>query len=760
MASILSVKGVYKVFKLRSENIMVLNNINLEVEKGKFVVLFGPSGCGKSTLLNLILGLDTISKGHISFMGKSVEDMKQDELAELRKNDVGIIYQQPNWLKALTVEENVAFPLMVQGWDKNDAIEEARKILTVVKMINWKNYSPLDLSAGQQQKIALARALITQPKILVADEPAGNLDYKSSSDLMKLFSELVNDGMTIILVTHNLVNLESADQIVRMLDGRIIDTVDAKKMSSDKKELILSATESAGLMPVPENFMFESTEWGKGPSIVTSLLNFLLFPLSILKIVLLLLIYSIYKFFSIIETILTRKPRGISALFNNMSKVVDFLPAKTISFNDLISISLRNLLRRKMRAIITIGGVAVGVSFTVLLFSLGFGLENVVVSRVANFDELNQIGVLPLPSSNIFLSTEMVDSLKRIQNVKAVLPVVGIAGKITYEGSSADVVVKGVTADYIPQTKLKITAGTNLPSVANVSSFINFETLLPKDDVSTRKRVTNEVQVAIPQPSRTIVVNESVLRLFNLTRENALGKKIKVSFILTNGVLGNNYKVTSTEAEYEIVGVVSFKEEKILYVPVSDLVPLGVQRYSDATIVANDSEKVGNIRVATEALGFRTLSIQDTIAQINVVFYNIRLIFGGVGLVALFIASLGMFNTLTVSLLERVREVGLMKAIGMKTTEVKKLFLAESSVMGFLGGILGIGMGVLLGYATSWVISALYISRGGEYVNITVFPVEAGIAIIILSVFVGFLTGFYPAVRAMKMAPLEALKYE
>lgn len=760
MAKILDVKNLFKVYNVKSENVVVLRNINLEMEDGEFLILFGPSGCGKSTLLNTILGLEVISSGNVNLLGKQVSNLSQDELADIRKNNVGIVYQQPNWVKSLNVLENVAFPLLIKGVKREIAYKKAKEKLELVGMFNWKDYFPMDLSSGQQQKVALARALINDPKVLIADEPTGNLDYRSSMALMAIFRDLSNTGISILLVTHNLVNLDYADRVARMFDGEIVEFIDAKKISEKKLNEMLHPTESASSNNYKLSFNINKA---RKFNLLDDLIKSLLLPLLLIKTVVLLVLFSVYKFFGLFSSL------GLGTIFNPITKgldaIIDFIDKRqlnSIRFSDVADVSLKTLFTHRVRTIVTIGGVAVGVSFTVLLFSIGFGFEQVVISRIANLDELNQVDVAPLPTSNVFITTQSVENLKTIDSVNTVLPIIGIAGKTNFDGALADVVVKGVTSEYFEDTGLKITQGEKFTPTEDQLQFQNLDEIVAnyKKANNIEDEVLGDVVLDLPIKERQAVVNESVLRVFNLSKEDAIGKKFKIKFIATNSLIGNNYKISSSDTEYTIVGVVSLKEEKNIYIPAEDLLPLGVQRYSEAKIIVSNIDNTRDVRVATEALGFRTRSIQDTISQVNAVFDNVRLIFAAVGIVALFIASLGMFNTLTVSLLERIREVGLMKAIGMKSYEVRSLFLAESTIMGFLGGFFGILLGIVLGIIFSSVISAWYISRGGEYVSLTFLPLEAALAILFISVLIGILTGYYPSVRATRISPLEALRHE
>jgi putative ABC transport system ATP-binding protein len=244
---IIKVEQVDKFFQVGAQNVQILKNISFEVRIDDFLIIFGPSGCGKSTLLHSILGLEPPTNGKVIFLDKDLYTkrptgvqykiicMDEDEKSEFRKTHIGMVYQQPNWIRALNVVENVAFPLQLLGQEKSQAIEKAGEILKTVEMANWAGYVPTELSSGQQQKVALARALITNPEVIIADEPTGNLDYESGQELMRLLTSLnKSHNKTIVMVTHDLEYLNFAKTALKMFNGEIVGFYGI----NDKRKLI------------------------------------------------------------------------------------------------------------------------------------------------------------------------------------------------------------------------------------------------------------------------------------------------------------------------------------------------------------------------------------------------------------------------------------------------------------------------------------------------------------------------------------------
>jgi putative ABC transport system ATP-binding protein len=225
-----SLQHINKSFQIGAQEVTVLRDVSMEVNEGDFIILFGPSGCGKSTMLHILLGLEEPTQGQVLMEGQNFYASGiEDERSEYRKRHVGMIFQKPNWVQAMNVLDNVMFPLMLLDTDKVTAVLQANIMLDRVGMVNWAQYSPNELSSGQQQKVSLARAMITDPQIIVADEPTGNLDYDSGKDLMELMVSLNNQGKTIVMVSHDLEYLKYAKTAVQIFNGQIIGVFKGKE---------------------------------------------------------------------------------------------------------------------------------------------------------------------------------------------------------------------------------------------------------------------------------------------------------------------------------------------------------------------------------------------------------------------------------------------------------------------------------------------------------------------------------------------------
>jgi len=916
--TIIELRSASKTFRVKTQDVVVLKKINLEIKEG-FSIIFGPSGCGKSTLLHIILGLEPPTTGTVHFFDFNFYGFEEDERSEFRKNNIGMIYQQPNWIKSLTVLENVSFASLLLGTDKEKAKTKAREVLKMVGMIDWADYLPTELSSGQQQKVSLARALITDPKVIIADEPTGNLDYQSGIELMQLLKKLEENGKSIIMVTHNVENIDFATTIVQMFDGQVVKTIDVteEKLETVKKDLIKRNEvpsikyQVSGIKYQTQNIKHENLKHKKIPNTKYLIRNTLYSFTQTFNFVGLLITYLLSKLFTKIG-----KPNLIpQKLFHFFEKKKE----RTISQVDLIDISIKNILAKKTRAAITIGGMVLGIGSIVFLVSIGYGLEKLVISRVTRLDEMRQIDAIPAVASNVKITDKSLASFKDIINVTKVLPIIGVVGKINYQNSNTDVAIYGVMSDYLKESAIKPIKGKIFTNneinnklsenvdtkktqgeVAGVTTqkggylekikTVNFSiepnqflrvrkepvassallgytrrvegsqegleywggkyvsddgvgeagtdekdnklgkwvkskvalweqkncgeekdceqkkyTPLKDDEghqvftegyfaevnikVSSIKYPVSSMEpenvlglstdlieiasmegaiqqeqtktVALPQSSkREAIVNKAFLSVLGIKENDSIGKKFNISFVATEGLTDENKKIISSAVEYKILGVTPDTKTPIAYVPIIDVKQLGLNNYSQVKLVVTNEKDLAKVRKQVEVLGFKTTSVADTVSQIEALFKTLRLILGLLGVVALSVAALGMFNTLTVSLLERTHEIGMMKAIGMKSIEVHDLFLTESMIMGVFGGLGGLMFGIICGKILSLILTIFAVFKGVGFIDITYVPFSFVFLIILLSITVGIITGIYPAHRATKISALDALRYE
>ncbi len=602
---------------------------------------------------------------------------------------------------------------------------------------------------------------------------------------------------------------------------------------------------------------------------------------------------------------------------------------RTINRVNLIDLAMRNMLFKRSRAVITVGGMAIGIGAIVFLVSIGFGLQELVTRRVARLDELSQADMSTQPGSKEKITDQTLARLKDLKSVDKTLPLIASVARVNFQNSISDMAVYAVTTDYLKQSAIKPIQGTIFssneislaaepvgqvaglsidtlqdPTLGGFKGNVEF-TIYPEEWIKVReeptkagkiigytKRVegvqtgkqvwgnlyaesnladrisgadgttlspwisasfalwdkktceasnpdcvdggyivnrdptgqqvyaqgfsaqvfmdvtsatTNTVddkvlglttdeeaasmsagivqneegwvtiasesagaatekitKVDMSQSSKKeAVVNTAMLQILGLKENEAVGKKFSSSFVIVGDLLEDStQKLESNPVDYTIVGVVPDDKTPYFYVPFIDLRSLGVRNYSQVKVVVKDSDDLSAVRKQIESIGYATRSVADTVKQIDRLFVLARTALAVIGTVALAVAALGMFNTLTVSLLERTREVGLMKAMGMKSHEVQELFLTESMVMGFFGGVLGIAIGYSAGKLIGLFLSIFSVSQGAGYIDIAYLPPAFTTFIFLISLVVGIVTGIYPARRATKISALNALRYE
>ncbi len=399
---------------------------------------------------------------------------------------------------------------------------------------------------------------------------------------------------------------------------------------------------------------------------------------------------------------------------------------------ELIKIALENFWSRRMRAILTISAVTIGIAAIIFLISLGYGLEKLVTSQVASFDAFT---ILDVPSANLKtqkINEDAVNRIKSTGHIESVTPVINLGGRIKpkEKTTTTESVVQASTSDYLKLSGTPIRDG---------------------------KWLENDNDIVINKTLANLLFGE------NWRWDTVKNSKINLDLVIERDLRApdqNEGSVTANVEELNIIGVVDEGANPIGYITLDQAYKSGVLNYSSLKLKIDDTKNVEKVRKGLENLGYSTEWVGDTVKQIQDVFMIFRIVLGAFGLIALLVASLGTFNTLTISLLERIREIGLMKVLGMQSRDIYRLFMTESLFIGLTGGFIGIIIGYFSGLIINTILTIL--AKRAEVEAITVFytPITLALGIAIFSILVGFMTGWYPARRAVKTNALDAIRYE
>jgi len=397
---------------------------------------------------------------------------------------------------------------------------------------------------------------------------------------------------------------------------------------------------------------------------------------------------------------------------------------KAISLRILLFIARRNLVANKLRSFLTIFGIVIGIGAIFFLISFGLGLQQLVTEQVVGDESIKAIDVTSPNSKIVKLDSAAANKMSNLGSVERVGRSYSFPGSLSYNGASLDMVTYGVDENYQDLSALNLSAGR----------------LLKNTDTTQ------------------IIVNRTALSSLGIADDNAaIGKTIAVT-IPTSGI---GARVEAIENNFEIVGVVNSGSGGELFIPLGLFDAVGIPYYSQVKVVVGDTEQVPGLRKQIESLGFETTSPVDTLSQINQVFKFFTIILGGFGAIGMVVSVLGMFNTLTISLLERTREIGLMMAMGARNRDMRRLFVLEAFLLSVIGAAIGIFLAVLAGKGVNLIMNGFAHQRGvtGDF-ELFSSPLWLMAALVLFMVIVGMLVVFFPARRAAHINPLDALRRE
>jgi len=398
-----------------------------------------------------------------------------------------------------------------------------------------------------------------------------------------------------------------------------------------------------------------------------------------------------------------------------------------MKFSDVFNLSIRNYKIRPLRTFLTVLGVGIGIGTVLFLVALGYGIQNLILSRISSSDALLSVQVTPGPSEFIRLNDDTINDIISLPNVDAYSPVVSATGQVTLGDITGDGLVLGVSKSYFSMSGATVYKGSFFDNNENGAVITSAGAMLLGGDV-----------------------------------DNIVGKEISIIlFVPYVGEDGfDEIDIISIDRIFTITGVIDDMESNYLYVPLESLNAVNFESYSQLYVRVINNESMQDVRNGIVEKGFLVSSLSDVIDQANKIFRIVQIILAMFGLIALIVSAIGMFNTMTISLLERTNEIGIMRSIGATANDIRWLFLCESTIMGFAGGIGGVIVGLIGGFVANIGINILASSLGGQAVDLFYYPTWFVIFIIVFSTLIGFVTGLYPSKRAAKLNPLDALRYK
>ena len=663
----LRLDAVSREFGGRDEmHVTALRNVTLDVGPCEYVAIIGPSGCGKSTLLSLMGGLDRPTSGHVYGAGLPLGEMPDRHLSDYRLQRVSTIFQTFNLIPSMTVEDNVALPLTLAGVEVEERRKRARHLLDLVGLENRATTRAGRLSGGEQQKVAVARALANRPGLILADEPTGSLDSTAGEGVLSLLDDLNRRGATVVLVTHDPEVARHARRVIRMIDGRAVE-LDAGK-----------------------------------------------------------------------PTVRSQEP-------------VD--PPARMHWRDTVKVGLGSAGRRPLRATLTTTGVAIGIAALSLIVALAGGLQQALDAPALATSQVHQVAVFPFADAPVpAFDGPTLATLAQLPHVRAAWGQIGMTGTFSAGPSLGAGNASGATPAGALVSLPPLRSSSALPSLAAGR--------LPSSDAASEVLLTDSEAVALGYRSPP----------------GAVGTHVKFSAMYGDLVpsLVRNKVSQPVALNLLVVGIVSNN-----YIPAGApgaLAPYGLMRgywsalaqssswkggeYTGITLLADSGLSVETLRRRVEALGFQSQTFGDQFRNFEDLLGKLRVALLGLALVALLLSCLGIANTMYTAVLERAKEIGVLKALGARSRDVLLLFIAEAAGIGFAGGLVGVLIAVGLGRLGNAAVDRLTQSVSATAFDVFRTDVPVLLVAVMLAVVLSTISGLLPALRAARQDPSRALRYE
>ncbi|MES1965313.1 MacB family efflux pump subunit [Psychrobacter sp. AH5] len=646
---LMQVKGLIKEFKAGEQTIRVLQDIDLTINQGEMVAIIGQSGSGKSTLMNILGCLDQASAGEYKIFGKSVSKLDADELAKLRREHFGFIFQRYHLLGDISAQDNVSVPAVYAGMDGQARNDRAEKLLSDLGLADKIRNRPNQLSGGQQQRVSIARALMNGGDIILADEPTGALDSKSGDDVMQILHDLKAQGHTIIMVTHDPNLAEQAERVIELKDGY--------KIADYKTEHY----NPINAQPEPILDQHRKSAFGS----------------------------------------------FIDRLF------------------EAFKMSLLAMRAHKMRTLLTMLGIIIGIASVVSVVGLGKGSQEQILSNISSLGT-NTITVTdgyPFgdPRRNFGDDNLTPDDAQAVADqpyVISVSPQLDSNMNVRYRNVQEAASVSGVGKDYL---------NVSGESLAQGQGF---------DEQSILRR------------TQDVIIDSNALQTFFPDNPNPIGEVVLIGSVPGRiiGVLEeNNSGFRNTDTPTFYMPYTTMLSRLIGGTYIENFVALIDNNISSAAAESAISTLMIS-RHGTDDFRIRNSdSIRETIESTTTA---LTLLISSIAIIALIVGGIGVMNIMLVSVTERTNEIGVRMAVGARQNDIMQQFLIEAVLVCILGGLLGIGLAFAIGELINRV--------GGDSFQV-IYSTTSIVAAFVCSTLIGIIFGFLPARNAAKLDPVEAL---
>ncbi|WP_348943874.1 MacB family efflux pump subunit [Chitinibacter sp. FCG-7] len=642
--------GVTREFPAGEQTVRILDDIQLRIDAGEMVAIIGQSGSGKSTLMNILGGLDSPSAGSYRFNGREVGELNADELAALRRDHFGFIFQRYHLLGAMSALDNVAIPAIYAGMPVAQRQQRAAMLLQRLGLGERLQYRPRQLSGGQQQRVSIARALMNGGEVILADEPTGALDSRSGADVLQILKELHQQGHTVILVTHDAKVAAQADRIIEIRDGKII----ADQPNPVRDEVRLPADSPA---PPPQ----------------------------------------------------------------------DTTPQALLGrWREALAMAFRALLANRMRSLLTMLGIIIGISSVVSIVALGDGMEESVLKNFASLG-VNNLDILP----GTDISDDKAQSVTSLREgdlalimtepyVQAVTPITSQGMRTRFRSVDVATTIHGVAPAFFSLRNQAMQQGTVFSD-----DDVRRQSQVAVIGAETQKKLFGEGSSGIGE---VILLGNMPVQVIGVAEEKSMG-------FGSSGML--EVWVPYTTAASRMFGQQHFSR-------------ITVQIKADAPLKAAENALMARMAQWHGKQDVYSRNMQDMMESFQSSANSIKLFLMLIGVISLVVGGIGVMNIMLVSVTERTHEIGIRMAVGARQADIRIQFLIEAIVVCLLGAAIGVALSALLGWVVNMLVKDFQM----------MFSLGSITTAVLCASVVGVVFGFLPARRAAQLAPIEALSRE